>query len=99
MWGYGDMNIFNSLRKYAGKWAVIASRAFTVEEQNAVSSAKVVASQYGNSVCFMMVGGGQTFIPLSQNSSKAVGDTIDLSKAQLLTLAKDGEDDIYRVEA
>lgn len=99
MWGYGDMNIFNSLRKYAGKWAVIASRAFTVEEQNAVSSAKVVTSQYGNSVCFMMVGGGQTFIPLSQNSSKAVGDTIDLSKAQLLTLAKDGEENIYRIEA
>ena len=47
----------------------------------------------------MMVGGGQTFIPLSQNSGKAVGDTIDLSKAKLLTLAKDGEDDIYRVEA
>lgn len=93
------MNIFNSLRRYAGKWAVIASRAFTAEEQNAVSSATVVPSQYGNSVCFMMVGGGQTFIPLSQNSSKAVGDTIDLSKAQLLTLAKDGEDNIYRVEA
>ena len=99
MWGYGDMNIFNSLRKYASKWAVVASRAFTAEEQNAVSSARVVASQYGNSVCFMMVGGGQTFIPLSQNSGKAVGDTIDLSKAKLLTLAKDGEDDIYRVEA
>lgn len=99
MWGYGDMNIFNSLRKYAGKWAVIASRAFTAEEQNAVTSATVVASQYGNSVCFMMVGGGQTFIPLSQNSSKAVGDNVDLSKAQLLTLAKDGEDNIYRVEA
>lgn len=99
MWGYRDMNIFNSLRKYAGKWSVIASRAFTAEEQSAVTSATVVPSQYGNSVCFMMVGGGQTFIPLSQNSNKAVGDTVDLSKAQLLTLAKDGEENIYRVEA
>ena len=93
------MNIFNSLRKYAGKWSVIASRAFTAEEQSAVISATVVPSQYGNSVCFMMVGGGQTFIPLSAKSSKAVGDTIDLSKAILLTLAKEGEEDIYRVEA
>ena len=92
------MNIFNSLRKYASKWSVIASRAFSAEEQNAVVEATVVESQYGNSVCFMMVGGGQTFIPLSTNSSKAVGDTIDLSKAKLLTLAKDGEEDIYRVE-
>lgn len=97
--GTRDMNIFNSLRKYAGKWSVTASRNFSDEEQKAVSSATVVPSQYGNSVCFMMVGGGQTFIPLSTNSTKAVGDTIDLSKAKLLTLAKDGEDDIYRVEA
>ena len=93
------MNIFDSLRKYACKWTVVNSRAFTAEEINKITSATVVSSQYGNSVCFMMVGGGRTFIPLSQNSSKAVGDTIDLSKAQLLTLAKDGEKDIYRLEA
>ncbi len=93
------MNIFSSLRVYAGKWMLKSSRAFTAEEQRAVSSATVVSSQYGNSVCFMMVGGGQTFIPLSQNSSKSVGDTIDLSSAKLLTLGKDGEFDIFRVEA
>lgn len=93
------MNIFNSLRKYAGKWAVVDSRAFTAEEQNAVASATVVPSQYGNSVCFLMVGGGQTFIPLSQNSSKTVGELIDLKTAKLLTLEKEGEANIYRVEA
>jgi hypothetical protein len=93
------MNIFSSLRVYAGKWMLKASRAFTAEEQAAVKSATVVASQYGNSVCFMMVGGGQTFIPLSQNSSKTVGESIDLSTAKLLTLGKDGEADIFRVEA
>lgn len=93
------MNIFNSLRKYAGKWSVVASRAFSDEEQRAVTSATVVTSQYGNSVCFMMVGGGQTFIPLSTNSNKAIGETIDLSQAKLLTLAKEGEENIYRVEA
>ena len=46
-----------------------------------------------------MVGGGQTFIPLSQNSAKAVGDSIDLASAKLLTLEKSGESDIFRVEA
>ena len=98
MWGYGDMNIFNSLRKYAGKWAVVASRAFTAEEQNAVSSARVVPSQYGNSVCFMMAAGGKTFIPLSNTSTLGVGDEVDLSKASLVTLEKQGEADIMRVE-
>ena len=92
-------NIFSSLRVYAGKWNLKSSRAFSPEEIAAVSSAVVVASQYGNSVCFTMVGGGQTFIPLSQNSAKAVGDSIDLASAKLLTLEKLGEADIFRVEA
>lgn len=93
------MNIFNSLRVYAGKWAVKASRAFSQEEIDAISSASVVDSQYGNSVCFMMKSGGQTFIPLSTNSTLGLGDTVDLTKAKLLTLGREGEADIYRVEA
>lgn len=92
-------NIFSSLRVYAGKWNLKSSRAFSPEEIAAVSSAVVVASQYGNSVCFTMVGGGQTFIPLSNSSSKTVGESIDVASAKLLTLGKDGEADIFRVEA
>lgn len=91
-------NIFNSLRKYAGKWRVTSSRDFSEEEINAVERAEVVDSQYGNSVCFTMRGGGQTFIPLSTNSTLGVGESIDPSKAKLLTLSKEGEADIFRVE-
>jgi hypothetical protein len=93
------MNIFSSLRVYAGKWAVKASRKFSEEEINAVDHASVVDSQYGSSVCFFMKGGGQTFIPLSTNSSLSVGDDVDLSKASLLTLERPGDADIYRIEA
>lgn len=93
------MNIFASLRKYVPKWNVVSSREFSKEEQASVLEAKVVASQYGNSVCFMMVGGGMTFIPLSQDSNLTVGETVDLSKAKLLQLAKEGEEDIFRVDA
>ena len=92
-------NIFSSLRVYAGKWNLKSSRAFSPEEIAAVASAVVVASQYGNSVCFHMVSGGQSYIPLSQNSAKAVGDSIDLTSAKILTLEKSGELDIFRVEA
>lgn len=97
--GKEEMNIFSTLRTYAGKWVVKSSRAFSAEEKAAVLSAVVVASQYGNSVCFHMNGGGQTFIPLSQNSSLGVGESVDLNKAQLLTLGRDGDTDIVRVEA
>jgi hypothetical protein len=93
------MNIFSSLRVYACKWAVSNSRSFAQEEIDAVDHASVVDSQYGSSVCFFMKSGGQTFIPLSTNSSLGLGDEVDLTKAKLLTLHRDGDADIYRVEA
>ena len=91
------MNIFNALRVYAGKWAETARRKFSSDEIAAVESATVVDSQYGLSVCFIMKAGGQTYIPLDQNSSKSIGDTVDLSKADLLTLSRQGDADIYRI--
>ena len=91
------MNIFSSLRVYAGKWEVKSVRGFTEEEIKAVVQAVVVPSQYGNSVQFTMAGGGLTFIPLDQNSTLGSGEIVDLTKAKLTTLEKDGEADIYRV--
>ena len=93
------MNIFSALRLYAGKWNEKASRAFSSDEIQAVDSAKVVESQYGLSVCFMMKSGGMAFIPLDMNSSLGVGADVDLSKAELVTLGRPGEQDIYRVRA
>ena len=91
------MNIFSALRIYAGKWSEKGSRDFSSEEIAAVEKAEVVESQYGSSVCFHMKMGGQTYIPLDQNSSKAIGDLVDLTTAKLITLCRPGEDDIYRV--
>lgn len=92
-------NVFASLTKYAENWQVANSRSFNEEEIAAVKSASVVSSQYGSSVCFLMKSGGQTYIPLSRDSQLAVGDSVDLTKAQLLTLHRDGDDDIIRVQA
>ena len=91
------MNIFSALRVYAGKWQVKVTKSFSQEEIDLVDRAEVVDSQYGQSVCFFMKSGGQTYIPLDQNSSKATGEAVDLSKASILTLSKQGEADIYRV--
>ena len=91
------MNIFSALRIYAGKWSEKNVRNFSSEEIAAVQQAKVVESQYGLSVCFTMVSGGSTYIPLDQNSSLGAGDAVDLTKAEVVTLQKQGEKDIYRV--
>lgn len=92
------MNIFGTLRTYAGKWSLKSSRKFEDEEINAVSKAEVVSSDYGNSVCFFMKSGGNKYIALSNDSTLAVGEEVDLTKAELLTLEKEGESDILRVK-
>lgn len=91
------MNIFNAIKVYQGKWQVKNTRNFTQEEIDAVQSASVVDSQYGLSVCFILRSGGQSYIPLDQSSTKSVGDSVDLSKAQLITLSREGDADIMRV--
>ena len=93
------MNIFDGLNVYGGKWNVVNSRGFAPEEAALVKSAEVVSSDYGKSVCFFMVGGGQTYIPLSNQSTLSVGDSVDLAKAKILTLHRDGNDDITRIDA
>lgn len=45
-----------------------------------------------------MKGGGMTFIPLSSNSSKGVGESINLETAKILTISKHGDDDHMEVE-
>lgn len=94
------MNIFSSLglTVYADKWVEDGRYDFTDEDKAAIQEAYVVPSEYGNSACFVMIGGGKSFIPMSVNASYTVGDTIDLDKAQIVTLKKRGEKDIYRVE-
>ena len=93
------MNIFAGLQVYGGSWNVVDERSFEAEEIAAVKKAEVVASEYGNSVCFFMHSGGQTYIPLSNQSSLGVGDTVDLTKAKILTLHRDGNADITRIDA
>jgi hypothetical protein len=91
------MNIFSNLQVYAGKWAEKSRRNFSAEEINAVDSNVVVSSNYGLSVCFFMKSGGQTFIPLSTDATVGLGESVDLQKASLITLSKQGESDIIRV--
>lgn len=93
------MNVLTSLKQYAGKWSIKSKRAFTEEEINSVEKAEVVSSDYGNSVCFHLVGGGMTFIPLSVESELTPGESVNLRSAELLVLEKSGENDILRVNA
>ena len=39
----------------------------------------------------MMAAGGNVYIPMSTNSVSGVGETLDLTKAQIVTLERNGE--------
>ena len=93
------MNVFFFFYVYGSSWNVINSRSFEAGEIALVRKAEVVSSEYGKSVCFFMASGGQTYIPLSNQSTLGVGDSVDLNKAKILTLHRDGSDDITRIDA
>ena len=92
------MNIFNQLQSYAGKYSVKSERPFSAEELAGINRATTVASEFGISVCFFMKNGAQKYIPLSTESSAGVGETLDISKASIVVLTKDGGNDILRVK-
>lgn len=92
------MGIFSSLQLYAGNWEVKSSRSFTDEEKAQVLRAEVVDSQYGLSACFFMKGGGQSYIPMSSRSKLSSGDAIDMNSVKVLTLGRQGDVDIVRIE-
>lgn len=77
---------------------ITSSRPFTEDEIMAVSSNRVVKSQYGLSVEFTMKKGGVTYIPLYRGSDDLIGAEIDLHIAEIFTLSKEGEKNIYRID-
>ena len=96
---YKTMGIFDNLKIYGEKWQKVSERNFTSEEVKEVRDAIVVASTYGMSVCFML-NAGQTYIPVATECDDLVrsGDRLDIAKCKLITLSKQGEADIIRVE-
>lgn len=82
---------------YGGKWSEKSSRKFSADELALVDKAQVVESQYGSSCCFFMKNGTTMYVPMSQDAKSEVGDIVDLSSAEIVTLEKQGEKDIQRI--
>ncbi len=79
-------------------WIITNSRPFTQEEISQVNDTRVVKCQYGLSVEFSMKKGGVTYIPLMGKDNLPVDAKINLKTAKILTLSKDGQKDIYRIQ-
>ena len=93
------MGILNALRLYRGKWQVKSVDKFDAEDAANVSSATVVPSEFGQSVCMTLKSGGSKYMPLS-NTSRAVanGEEINVADCNVVTLGREGDEDIHRLE-
>lgn len=83
---------------YAGNWQKISERSLTPEEKSVITRAEVVDSQYGASCCFFLTTGQRAYYPVSTNSDLKIGDAVDLEKAKVVTLYREGDGEIERIE-
>lgn len=93
------MGILNALRLYRGKWQVKSVDKFDENDAANVESAKVVPSEFGQSVCMTLKSGGTKYVPVS-NTSRALanGEEINVADTNIVTLGREGDADIYRME-
>lgn len=90
-------NIFKSLKSYAESWEVVNVSKFEEDDINEIAQAEVIESNFGYSVCFLLKSGGKKYIPLEKESPAGLGYIIDVRKVTIITLAKQGRENIYRI--
>ena len=61
------------------------------------TTAEVVDSDYGSSVCFYTKEGKEIYVPLSETSPLSLGDTIDMNTAKILITFHKGRNNICKV--
>lgn len=84
------MSIFSGKTVYGENWTVVGTRKFTANELKEVKAAYVVDSQYGASACFTLINGGNVYIPMANDSSSTIGDSLQLSDCEIVTLTRQG---------
>lgn len=92
------MGFLDKLRTYAGSWSEAGREKLSKDEVAQVASATVVEGQYGLSMCFVMKAGGKKFMPLSRDSQLEEGDSVNIKSVEIITLERDGDEDIYRAD-
>lgn len=93
------MSIFTALNTYGGNWNVTGTpETLSEKEISGIDTVVVKDSKFGASMCFMLKGGREKFIPLSRDSELEVGEVVDPSSVSIVRLEKAGESPIYRAD-
>ena len=81
-------------------WRVVNKRNLTQEEKESIENAEIVKSDFGMSVCFTLINGESSEVPLStvSYSDTHIGDIVDLDSISIITLHNDYDEEIHRIE-
>jgi len=93
------MSIFTDLKVYdVTPWTLTGSAKLSKADAKLIAEATVVESEFGLSAKVLLVKGGYKYIPISRDSVLAEGDDIEPSSIVLLTLEKEGQPNITRLD-
>ena len=95
------MSILSGLDVYQGAFEETNRVKFSQEDLNQIASAVVKDSKnYPGklSACFYLKSGGTTYIPLSNTTIANVGESIDPSNIDIVTISRTGDEDKLRVD-
>ena len=90
--------LFNNKKESIGKWKCKAEVKMASEDKVMFSSAKVVSSEYGKSVCFFIKVGGEQYIPISNFDELNTGDNVNIDTLLFQIFEKENEKDILRIK-
>lgn len=91
-------SIFDKLKRGYSSWAVKSVEKMSKEDIENISGIKVFPGEYGKSCLLTLKSGATRWLNFDRDSEDMQTVTVDdLAKADIITLASDGQDDIYRV--
>lgn len=93
------MSLFSSLKEFNGAWNTKGTaEPLSAEDIATIASIEVKEGQYGAMVCFNLINGHTRWSAISRDSALTVGDRVDPNSVTILTLCREGDADIYRVD-
>lgn len=94
-----DMSIFDHIN-WGPMWKEKERRPLTQKELDAIQSAKIVETKYGDAMCFLLKNGEESWVPIADASKiqeKIVEGRIDLKAIYIATLEREGDEPIHRI--
>lgn len=93
------MSVLSNLRVYGhGKWQVKNVEKLSEEDVASIKSAEVCPSRFEGkaSICLVLKSGGVSYLPVDQNCSCEIGQSVDPNSIEIVTLSAQGEPDAIR---